>query len=102
MNCNTTHYRANSSSVPGDPTRATLERAGAGIAVTPGDVEMLTDAIANLAANPEGRARMALAGGDFVDREFSRKSWAEAYIAVLDGLVGRSGISEPAPVVAMR
>ena len=25
MNCNTTHYRANSSSVPGDPTRRLLE-----------------------------------------------------------------------------
>ena len=29
MNCNTTHYRANSSSVPGDPTRDTnIERIG--------------------------------------------------------------------------
>ena len=27
MNCNTTHYRANSSSVPGDPTSDTFEQA---------------------------------------------------------------------------
>ncbi len=53
--------------------RATLERAGAGIAVPPGDAEVLARAIADLAGDPGGRARMALAGGDFVDREFSRE-----------------------------
>jgi glycosyltransferase involved in cell wall biosynthesis len=82
--------------------RATLERAGAGIAVTPGDVGLLTRVIADLAADPDLRARMALAGGDFVDREFSRKTWAAAYIAVLAGLVRRGGITEPAPMAAMR
>jgi hypothetical protein len=45
---------------------------------------------------------MALAGGDFVDREFSRKSWAAEYIAVLAGLVRRGGIAEPAPVAVLR
>ena len=29
MNCNTTHYRANSSSVPGDPTKEVIVAAGA-------------------------------------------------------------------------
>ena len=36
--------------------RATLERAGAGIAVTPGDVEVLTRAIVDLAGDPDSRA----------------------------------------------
>ena len=82
--------------------RATLERAGAGIAVTPGDVDVLTRAIVDLAGNPDGRARMALAGGNFVDREFSRKTWAAAYIGVLAGLPRRGGITKPAPIAAVR
>jgi glycosyltransferase involved in cell wall biosynthesis len=82
--------------------RATLERAGAGIAVTPGDVDVLTRAIADLAGDPDARARMALAGSDFVDREFSRKTWAAAYIGVLAGLVRPGGIAEPAPISAVR
>jgi glycosyltransferase involved in cell wall biosynthesis len=82
--------------------RATLERAGAGIAVTPGDVDVLTRAIADLAGDPVARERMALAGGDFVDREFSRKTWAAAYIGVLAGLVGQGRSVEPAPIVALR
>ena len=82
--------------------RATLERAGAGIAVTPGDDEVLARAIADLAGDPGGRARMALAGGDFVDREFSRKTWAAAYIGVLAGLGPRGGVTNPAPLAAVR
>lgn len=66
--------------------RSTLERAGAGIAVTPGDVEALTRAIADLASDREGRARMALAGADFVDREFSRRIWAARYLGILLGV----------------
>jgi glycosyltransferase involved in cell wall biosynthesis len=82
--------------------RATLERAGAGVAVTPGDVDVLTRAIADLAGDPDARARMALAGSDFVDREFSRKTWAAAYIGVLAGLVRPGGIAEPAQISAVR
>jgi len=78
------------------------KRAGAGIAVTPGDVDVLTRAIADLASDPDGRARMALAGGDFVDREFSRKAWAAAYIGVLAGLARRGDMAESASIVAVR
>ena len=81
--------------------RATLERAGAGIAVPPGDVEVLTRAIADLAADPARRARMALAGGEFVDREFSRKTWAAAYIGVLSELGRPIGITAPAPIAVV-
>ena len=82
--------------------RATLERAGAGIAVPPGDVDVLTRAIVDLAGDPDGRARMARAGGDFVDREFSRKTWAAAYIGVLAGLGPPGAITKPAPITAVR
>jgi glycosyltransferase involved in cell wall biosynthesis len=82
--------------------RAMLDRAGAGIAVPPGDVEVMTQAIANLAGDPDARARMALAGGDFVDREFSRKTLAAAYIGVLAGLVQRGGVTDHAPIAAVR
>ena len=82
--------------------RTTLERAGAGVAVPPGDVDVLTRAIATLAADPDGRARMARAGVDFVNREFSRKTWADAYIGVLAGLARPVGIPGPAPIASTR
>ena len=40
--------------------------------------------------DPDRRARMALAGGEFVDREFSRRAWAARYVDVL------LSIAEPA------
>jgi glycosyltransferase involved in cell wall biosynthesis len=82
--------------------RATLERAGAGVAVPPGDVDVLTRVIVDLAGDPDGRARMARAGGDFVDREFSRKTWAATYIGVLAGLGPPGAITKPAPITALR
>lgn len=66
--------------------RATLERAGAGVAVTPGDADALSRAITDLAADQERRARMATAGSEFVAREFSRRAWAARYVDVLGGL----------------
>lgn len=80
--------------------RATLERAGAGIAVKSGNVEALTRAIAELAGDEDGRARMALAGVTFVDREFSRQTWADRYLGILAGLTQRdtivAGVRSPA------
>lgn len=73
--------------------RATLERAGAGVAVEPGSVEALTRTIVELADDPGRRARLALAGGEFVEREFSRRTWAARYLAILIGL------EAPAPAV---
>ena len=64
--------------------RATLERAGAGVAVPPGDVGALTAAIRDLARQPELRSRMGLAGAEFVAREFSRRAWAERYVGILE------------------
>ena len=78
--------------------RATLERAGAGVAVEPGNVEALTRAVAGLAADPERRARMALAGGDFVEREFSRATWAARYLAILLGLRTQAAVIRPVTI----
>ena len=75
--------------------RATLERAGAGVPVKPGDAEALTNAIAGLAADPARRARMGDAGSAFVAREFSRRAWAARYVAVLAGLTETAAAVEP-------
>jgi glycosyltransferase involved in cell wall biosynthesis len=66
--------------------RTILERAGAGVAVEPGSVEAITSAVLSLAADPESRAQMGLAGRNFVTREFSRQAWAAKYLAILSGL----------------
>jgi glycosyltransferase involved in cell wall biosynthesis len=84
-------------SVDGE-ARATLERSGAGIAVPPGDVDVFVRTIADLAGDPARRAQMGRAGSEFVDREFSRKTWASAYLGVLAGLGRPIGMSAPAPI----
>jgi glycosyltransferase involved in cell wall biosynthesis len=78
--------------------RATLERAGAGVAVAPGDADALAATIAGLAADPARRGRMAAAGSQFVAREFSRHAWAARYIDVLDGVAARATAGEPVAV----
>jgi len=60
-----------------------LERAGAGIAVHPGDAAALAAAIARLASDRHERARMGQAGASFVAREFSRPLWATRYLSLL-------------------
>jgi glycosyltransferase involved in cell wall biosynthesis len=78
--------------------KATLERAGAGIAVTPGSVGALTGAIVNLAGDAEGRARMALAGNEFVEREFSRRTWAANYLTILRGIITTEAVMPPVTI----
>lgn len=63
--------------------RATLERAAAGVAVPPGDPGALADTIAHLACDAVARAEMGESGGRFVEREFSRRQWAERYRTLL-------------------
>jgi glycosyltransferase involved in cell wall biosynthesis len=75
--------------------RATLERAGAGVFVKPGDAGALVRAIADLAADPERRARMGIAGSHFAAREFSRRKWAARYVDVLAGITEQAGSVEP-------
>jgi glycosyltransferase involved in cell wall biosynthesis len=66
--------------------RATLERAGGGVAFRPGDADALAAAIARLASDEEARDRMGASGAAFVAREFSRQTWARRYIGVLSRL----------------
>jgi glycosyltransferase involved in cell wall biosynthesis len=82
----------------GGEARAKLERAGAGVAVKPGDAYALSRAIAGLAADSGRRARMAIAGGRFVTREFSRRVWAAQYVDVLVGITKRVPSAEPVTI----
>jgi glycosyltransferase involved in cell wall biosynthesis len=64
--------------------RAVLERAGAGLSVAPGNAEALAAAVRRLAADPELRHTLGAAGAEFVERHFSRRTWAHRYLHVLD------------------
>lgn len=82
--------------------RATLERAGAGVFVTPGDPEALAAAVERLAADGIGRARMGASGAAFVEREFSRTAWAARFAEILQATAAgelavtvASGVREP-------
>jgi glycosyltransferase involved in cell wall biosynthesis len=64
--------------------RELLERAGGGLACTPGDASALADAIVRLADASTLRASMGAAGRAFVEREFNRRVWAARYLALLN------------------
>jgi glycosyltransferase involved in cell wall biosynthesis len=64
--------------------KATVERAGAGLAVPPGDPGALVEAIDRLCADPAGRRAMGDAARRFVEDEFSRRIWAGRYLQLLD------------------
>jgi glycosyltransferase involved in cell wall biosynthesis len=68
--------------VEGEAQR-TLERAGAGVAVAPGDGPALCAAVQALADNPVLRQRLGAAGARFVKQEFSRSAWARRYLEIL-------------------
>jgi glycosyltransferase involved in cell wall biosynthesis len=78
-----------------------LERAGAGIAVEPGNPAALAAAIARLAGDPHQRARMGGAGGCFVSREFSRQMWAARYLLLLSQLGVPGGAVQPLTSAAL-
>ena len=63
--------------------RETLERSGGGVAVPPGDAAALADAVARLAGDANLRAAMGAAGRRFVQREFTRSTWAVRYLEIL-------------------
>ena len=63
MNCNTTHYRANSSSVPGDPTHQRLARGG---------VLIVDEAFADFDGHGESLAATLPSGGAIVLRSFGK------------------------------
>ena len=84
-------------SVDGE-SRRLLERAGAGVAVRPGDGDALLASILSLAGDPDRRMAMGRAGRRFVEREFTRQHWAERYLRLIDDaiVVPARSVSQPA------
>jgi glycosyltransferase involved in cell wall biosynthesis len=62
----------------------TLCRAGAGLPITPGDVDAMVQGILTLADDAERRRAMGAAGRQFVEREFGRRIWARRLLDVLE------------------
>jgi len=62
----------------------TLERAGAGLAIAPGDPHAIASGVRLLSGDAARRRAMGEAGQRFVDREFSRRAWAHRYLQILD------------------
>lgn len=67
--------------------RAVLERGGAGLAFTPGDADALAAGIERLSGDDALRTAMGRSGGDFVERDFTRRVWAARYVEILARLV---------------
>jgi glycosyltransferase involved in cell wall biosynthesis len=74
--------------------RETLQRAGGGLAVQPGDASSMTTALVTLAGDADLRRALGEAGALFVEQEFSRQQWAADYLRLLDH-------ARTAPVVAV-
>lgn len=74
---------------------ALLERAGAGVAIEPENVDQLVTALRGLQADSQRRQRLGENGCQFVQREFLRSALATRYLNLLEGLV-RPGVTAPA------
>ena len=70
------------------PIRQVVERAGAGIAVPPGDAQAMAQAVTRLADDPELRRQMGQQGRECVRRAFDRRQLAEQMEVVFAELVG--------------
>jgi glycosyltransferase involved in cell wall biosynthesis len=68
--------------------RGIVERAGAGIAVRPGDIDGLTHSVLMLASQPEDRSRMGRAGRVAAENVYSRLKITEDFEAFLMGKGG--------------
>jgi glycosyltransferase involved in cell wall biosynthesis len=64
--------------------RQTLEQAGGGLHVAPGDSAALADTVVRLACDRELRVKLGNAGAEYVAREFTRNVWANRYLAILE------------------
>lgn len=95
-------------SLPGDNLAArTIERAGSGTVVAPGDDDGLAEAVVALLADDQARATLGPAARRHAERAFAIDDVADRFEAVLDGVVGPdrhgSGTSgAPAPTPAER
>jgi glycosyltransferase involved in cell wall biosynthesis len=61
-----------------------------GLLVRPDDVEALAVAIGRLLIDPERRARIGSAGRATQQQRFTSEAWANAWVDVYEGLLGRS------------
>jgi glycosyltransferase involved in cell wall biosynthesis len=77
--------------------RDTLLRAGAGVAVPPGDADALADAVFGLARDPGLRAAMGESGAAYVQREFSRRTWGARYLVLLEAVSATAAARRIAP-----
>jgi glycosyltransferase involved in cell wall biosynthesis len=64
--------------------RDVLLETGSGIAVSPGDVAGLREALERLAQDPERRARLGTAGRSAAERSFSRQQIGERFVGHLE------------------
>ena len=65
-----------------------IEREGAGVVVEPESPDALAGALAELAADPERRARLGAAGRRAVERDFGREDWIGRWQGVLAQAAG--------------
>jgi glycosyltransferase involved in cell wall biosynthesis len=69
--------------------RHLLERAGGGVSVEPGNPASLASAVRRLADDAALRRTLGDAGARFVERDFSRRSWARRYLGIIDRVIGQ-------------
>lgn len=74
---------------PGTEVATTVERAGAGLSVPPGDAEALTKAIQRLIEHPDDARAMGASGRAFVERWPSPAEVASRYAALFESLARR-------------
>lgn len=70
--------------VAGGEAAEVVDRAGAGRVVPPGDLDGLVAALAELAADPEGRTRFGRAGREAAVRDFDRREIANRFMRHLE------------------
>jgi glycosyltransferase involved in cell wall biosynthesis len=71
--------------------REVVERAGAGIAVPPGDPQAMAQAASQLASQPEHSRAMGRAGQSFLTQYYNRQDLAEKLSLLLNEMRGKHG-----------
>ncbi len=79
--------------VAGGEPAGIVRRAGAGLAVEPGDVDGLAGALRRLAESPERRREMGAAGRRAAEESFDRRRIADRFIDLLEDRLGREPAS---------
>jgi glycosyltransferase involved in cell wall biosynthesis len=71
--------------------REVVERAGAGIAVPPGNAQAMAQAVSQLANQPEKSREMGRAGQNYLTQHFNRQDLAEKLSLLLNEMRGKHG-----------